>query len=170
MNTLQINKCLDGIGSFGGAHACNMIPTPKLLPVYYIVNTKPLTIDDRKKSGVIDGEHWIVIRLNKDGKCEYFDSFGLPPHHGEITAYLSKHCSKGVKYGNLMLQNPFSRTCGVWCLDFIIQKEFGRSTAHYLSDFKTDLEANDRLVVKRTQCLLSAPLRLLNLNLKTFLN
>ena len=74
MDSRQLKKKLRNIKSFIGVYPRDALPNVGKRPVALIANT-----DSRYEPG----EHWIAIILLKDGVGEYFDSYGLPPLHGE---------------------------------------------------------------------------------------
>lgn len=157
MITSEINKCLRGVTTYVGAFACNQIPEPARLPAAFVVNTAPLTAtDQRSRASVVSGKHWVVIILHDGNKAEYFDSFGVPPCQSNIVEYLANHSNK-LKFNSRMLQDPLSSTCGVWCIDYIIQRmKMKVPMRKYLSSFTGDPAISDRLVVERVTCGLSA--------------
>lgn len=166
MNTSQINMCLQHVPGFIGTFPCNMIPRVERVPSIFVVNTA--RIEGSNKRRVVPGKHWVVLFIHKDRKCEYFDSFGMQPLQKDIVSYISYSCKK-LKYNTQLLQDPLSRTCGVYCIDYIVQRSKGTSLKKYLAQFTSDTSTNDRLVVDRTTCLLSARRLSLRLNLKSLL-
>lgn len=168
MNTLQLNRCLENVKTFRGTFACNLIPYKT--HGYYIINTATADPSQYDDGSVTPGEHWIAVKVKKSGKGIYFDSFGGEVSNNHINAFLEESCYAGYRLSRKMVQNPFSRACGVYCMDFIIQSEDGKSFTSYMSDFTRNYELNDRLVVERTTCRLSAALQQSNLDLRTFLS
>jgi len=83
MDSLQIKKKLRNIKSFIGVYPRDALPDVGKRPVALIANT------DSKYE---PGEHWIAIILLKDGRGEYFDSYGLPTLHGDFQRYMSNMC------------------------------------------------------------------------------
>lgn len=171
MITSDINKCLRGVTSYCGAHPCNSIPDPVSLPAAFVVNTAPLTAaDKRSNEPVISGKHWVVLVLHNSSKAEYFDSFGVPPNQSDIVNYISTH-STTLKFNSRLLQDPLSSACGVWCIDYIIQRmKLNVPMRKYLSSFPGDPTLSDRLVVDRVACGLSARQRQLVLSVRNCLN
>lgn len=49
------------------------------------------------------GTHWVAIRIGRDGRYLYKDSFGLPPFEGLI---------RDILYTNRMEQRMFEDNCG----------------------------------------------------------
>lgn len=171
MITSEINKCLETVSSFNGTYACNRIPKANILPASFVVNTAPLTAaDNHTPKTVVEGKHWIVLILHISGKAEYFDSFGIGPTQPHIAAYIAKH-STSLKFNNRLLQDPFSKTCGVWCIDYIIQRmRQNVSMRAYITSFLSAPDISDRQVVDRVTCGLSARQRLLASKVKNCLS
>ena len=83
MNTKEIERFLDADTIcrqvFQGVYSADTLPpTPRLL----VCNTDPST-----RLGL----HWIVIHVDKNGRGEYFDSFGRAPNE-HFESYMNKHC------------------------------------------------------------------------------
>lgn len=171
MQTNQIDALLIDIPSFAGTYACNRIPIVHFRPAFFVVNTSRLTDKDLDQSHekVVNGKHWVVVMLKERGDGEYFDSLGNPPTQNEIMEFMTRYCPNGFKHSNRMIQNPLSQACGIYCVDFVRQRSSGKKLKAYLSEFKSDLPSNDRLVVNRVTCLSSALPQHFKLNLKTLI-
>src|SRR5664279_2080844 len=83
MNTSQIDSILESDSVckslFQGVYSVDTLPSkPRLL----VCNTDPSTKP---------GSHWIAIYVDKNGRGEYFDSFGRAPQR-EFEHYMNKHC------------------------------------------------------------------------------
>lgn len=169
MNTNEINFFLKNTYGFKGIYPCNMIPKVNCRPAIYVINTSPVTPSQIRKKGVIAGEHWVVVALTRSHKAVYFDSFGFPPKEPDIINFVADN-SNSLRYNTRMLQNPTSRVCGVYCVDFVLQLSKGVSLRAYISGFKNDLYHNDKEVVERLICLLSTRHRSLKSKLKKLLN
>lgn len=147
----QIDELLSDVPGYVGVYPSNHILPPKHRPAAYVVNTAPVP----DKYG---GDHWVAIILKGGGKGEYFDSFGLPPIEHDISTFLGANCHT-FTYSTQRIQSRGSSVCGLYCVDYIRARLVDRTTkAKYLSMYKTDLKANDKLVVDRLSCLLSARL------------
>ena len=75
MDTLMIKKLLKTFPCFKGVFPCDQLPYDANLPINIIANTDPANLP---------GEHWICISIKKNGRGQYFDSFGLPPLKEEL--------------------------------------------------------------------------------------
>ena len=93
MNENQIRAELKCLKSFQGVFACNEHKNPQQLPASYVFNTDP-----REKSGT----HWVAVYIDKNGKGEYFDSFGKKPQK-DILNFMRKLCTE-IKYNNKCFQ------------------------------------------------------------------
>ena len=51
-------------------------------PSAYVINTHPKSLP---------GEHWIAVYFDKNGKGEYFDSYGLPPRVNKFTEFMNRN-------------------------------------------------------------------------------
>ena len=157
MNTGEINSCLKNVQDYVGTFPCNLIPAPssRTKTSIHVINTARLESSDSKHTAkhVIQGDHWVVLIVEPNSYGKYFDSFGLPPEQPDINEYISEHCKNGCSYNTQILQDPFSRMCGPYCLDFIyyMSDDPAHNMSNYLFDFKTNLKANDRLVAKRVK-------------------
>lgn len=125
MDTQQVNCLLTDIPEFVGTFACNLIPNPQTLPAAYVVNTGRVRLRKTTKNRdqiIVDGEHWVTIILKDTGKADFFDSYGLPPTEPEMIDFIQRNSESGVRYSTQMLQNPASRLCGAYCVDYIRQR------------------------------------------------
>ena len=112
----------------------------RVRPILFVVNT------DRARG---PGEHWVCIYLNPTGVGEYFDSYGFPPRHREIKTFLQNNSQRYI-YNNLVLQEPFSQTCGYYCVYYAKQKAKGYSLRQILRNFRTLRPYfNDQYVINR---------------------
>lgn len=169
MITNEINECLKGVKGFVGTFPCNEIPVVPFRPAYYVVNTAPLKPVINVNS-VVSGKHWVALMFKDGGSCEYFDSYGMPPNQADIVTFVSTNCKKTFKYNTQMLQDPLSRVCGVYCIDYILNRSKGIKLESYLGSFTADYRVNDRRALERVTCQLSARRPSLRLNLKTLLD
>jgi hypothetical protein len=147
MITNEIDELLSNIHEFIGTFACNKIPHVKQRPAFLIINTAPLPkkVDNE---GVIQGKHWVAIRLSRDEDNEYFDSFGFPPKQQDIVNYLSS-CGKLLEFNTQQLQDTLSDVCGAYCVDYVRNRAHGIGFKQYLGSFGHDPLANDKAVVNR---------------------
>ena len=164
MLTSDIDNCLSSVPSFVGTFPCNQITPVSVRPAFYVLNTAPLN-----KTSKITGEHWVSVLLKSDGTGEYFDSFGLPPTQPLIAAFLKRTCPQGYDMGCRVLQDASTRVCGVYCVDYVLSRASGLSLQSYLGLFGPNSTLNDKLVIDRVACRLSARQPSLRSKLKTLL-
>ena len=137
MNNRQISALLGEHSCtrrvFKGVFSVDSLPQ-KIDPGIYVVNTD--------KSGN-PGIHWIcIMKMTPKGSVEYFDSYGIEPHHAEIFKCLGQN----YKYSKKPLQSLFSSTCGQYCCFVAHQRALGISFKEILNTFCTDPELNDAFV------------------------
>ena len=136
MNGNQIERfvrrfCRD---KFQGVFSCDTLPpNPELL----VCNTDP---HDKP------GTHWIVIYVDKNGRGEYFDSFGMEPP-AVFKDYMNKHC-RNWTFNRRKLQSVLSRFCGHYCCFYCVYRYNGFSMNKIVSMFTNDATVNDVLVHK----------------------
>ena len=135
MDTRDINKLLQGQTGFLGTFPRDQLPTViKRRPSGLIVNTDTASEP---------GEHWVAIYLANDSCGEYFDSFGLPPLHKEIIAFLNDHNDNGWVYNTITLQDVSSDTCGIYTAFYLQSRLSGYSNEQFLSLFTKHGKIND---------------------------
>ena len=137
MDTITIRKLLKKFSCFKGVFPCDEMPYKQSLPLNIIVNTDP---------SYLKGEHWVCVSIKKDGTGEYFDSFGLPPLKEEIFDFLELNAFKGWTYNQVPLQNITSKTCGNYCVLYIIYKCQGIKRDVFISQFSKNTLENDRKI------------------------
>ena len=86
---------------------------PTIKPKCYIINLQ---------TSAESGSHWTACIINKNsinsnGRCIYFDSYGLPPPQ-ELETLLVKNNIKNFYYQDEVLQKNSNR-CGWFCLYFL---------------------------------------------------
>ena len=135
MDTLLIKKLLSTFSCFKGVYPCDMLPYNAELPLNIIANTDPSNQP---------GKHWICISIKKNGKGEYFDSFGLPPLKEEFINFLGIKATSGWRYNLVTLQNVSSETCGHYSVLYIIYKCQGLTNQDFIGQFYENTLENDR--------------------------
>lgn len=135
MDTHQINFCFKQERKFIGAFARDCLPENiNEFPCGLIINTD---------SSFEKGEHWIAIFLKSKEKGEYFDSFGLPPLHSDFINFLNLHCQKGWSYNTCTIQHYKSKSCGLFCIDFLKSRFKDVSYTSFISKFSVNLSKNE---------------------------
>ena len=142
MNTTELKSCLqqhDFVNKVSlGVFAADKLPDITLLPAAFIANT-----DDSTKGG----QHWTAFYVTKEGKLEYFDSYGFKPFEKLHCKYIKKNFNNRYIYNKNRLQGPMSTTCGQYALAFIFHRCFGISLKDFGGLFdKNEQHQNDHLV------------------------
>jgi hypothetical protein len=132
MNTAKIERLLINQPDFQGVFSCDTLPTtPRLL----VCNTDPSSEP---------GEHWIAIYVDKNGRGEYFDSFGRPPNK-YFETYMNSCCNRWI-FNKKKLQSRISSFCGYYCCLFVVLRCRGLDMPKIVGLFTSDTGYNDWLV------------------------
>jgi|SRR5215470_6848668 len=115
-----ISKC------FYGVFPCDKLPVKVKFPCAVVANTDP---------SWESGEHWVCYYIDKDGKAEYFDSYGLPPSNCELFDF---HNRNGVNhnYNRQQLQGTDSDACGHYCIAFLTNRARGEPLQDIVDRYK----------------------------------
>jgi hypothetical protein len=139
MTTNGIENALrERIGdTFLGVYPCDKLPEtiPSHRPLLLIANTDPSTKP---------GEHWIAICLDKDGRGEYFDSFGRAPKK-TFKTFLDKNCDSWIK-NDRQLQSLMSKFCGLYTVYYCLFRSLNYDMSDILKMFIHDQGVNDWMV------------------------
>ena len=65
------------------------------------------------------GTHWVCYRKTRDGKVQYFDSYGNLKPSTELIEYLRKGGCRRIEYNRSAYQSGDSEICGQLCLLFL---------------------------------------------------
>ena len=117
-----------------GVYAADTLPIHVGLPCAVIANTDP-----KNKPG----EHWVAFFIDRNGVCEFFDSFGEPPIIGHHKVFIKRN-SYQCYYNNFPLQSPTSTVCGHYCLCFLYLKCMNVKSIK--THFTSDRHRNDSFV------------------------
>lgn len=114
MNNIEIYKNLKK-DSFANSTFRAVLPRDKLpktilYPSSFVINTH---------TSKQVGEHWLALYYDKNGKCTFFDSYGLDPSYYKLDSYL-KSTSICYVYNKQRLQALNSKYCGQYCIYFIL--------------------------------------------------
>jgi len=98
-----------------------------------------------------DGTHWTTFKIFDNGKCCYFDPFGMfmPP---DVNSFLMKF--KPVAVNNRIIQDIKSDKCGYFCIAFIKyfddfdtkKNDVFEAFDDFLNCFSNKAKANDKVV------------------------
>jgi len=132
MNSLEIINYLKNFKNFCGVFSRDQINIKLEKNCGIIINTD--TSDG-------PGEHWVAIYFSKS--AIYFDSFGLPPLHDEITKYLNSISPDGWHYNRICFQSLYQDTCGMYCIFFLTCMFKYNCFDHFIEVFKHTTHTND---------------------------
>ena len=134
MNSEEIERVLRQrrVRDFDGVFAADELPDdPRLL----VVNTDPASRP---------GRHWVCICVDKDGRGEYFDSFGRRPAV-YFERYMDRHCSSWT-FNCRQLQSVTSRFCGHYCIYYCVLRSRGVGMFAIVNSLTADTGLNDVLI------------------------
>jgi len=91
------------------------------------------------------GRHWMAIFIPKDSPPEFFDSLGKCPssYSHFLIDFLIEENAHGFVYNYKRLQAPFSSSCGLYCIYFLVQRVKGKSFESILGEFSENLQQNN---------------------------
>ena len=129
MNTREIDNILraDERTSYKGTFPWDKCP--KLNNGSYVINT-----DCSHRPG----QHWVAYHV-RNGRVEFFDSYGNSPSYFRVLPDADKHNGK-------RLQGLLSTTCGHYCVYYLLHRCRGYSMEEITGRFGNDLRDNDRAV------------------------
>ena len=106
-------------------------------PIYLIINTSC-----RKRGG-----HWISLFLKNKNEAYHFDSFGKGVKKENIKYFLILNGYSSIMYNNVNIQDISSKTCGLFCIQFVKHVKSKTSYLKFLKLFDTsNLKKNDLIV------------------------
>lgn len=129
---LKKDKCTQSI--FKGVFARDELPRDLTFPTCFIINTQ-------KRSQ--EGAHWLAFFYNKNGFCNFFDSYGRSPTHFGLDQYLNE-TSKGWNWNRKRIQGN-SSYCGHYCLLFLYFSCRNQSLK-FFTKFSDNVNLNDKLI------------------------
>ena len=105
-------------------------------PSAYVVNSHTSTKP---------GEHWLAVFFDKQGRGEFFDSYGLHPDFNGFTDLMNQNSNEWI-YNSKTVQSLFSIECGNFCIYHILFRCRGFSMRTIVSHFSSNLTENDRRI------------------------
>ena len=118
--------------------------TKDLLPERKPLDTKAYMVNTDLSDD--SGEDWVAVYF-RDNRVIYFDPYGMSPDKDYILPFIKRKSSGWIQKKE-MLQDPWSKTCGMCCIYVIHQLNRGHDleTAIYkeLKGTGEDLSQNDR--------------------------
>lgn len=134
MNTDEIKTSLRSFKRFKGVFPADRIPMELTIGHAVIVNTDVSSLP---------GQHWVALLATSKDEGEYFDSFGRFPFTRELISWCDRQFQRGFSYSNIVLQHPFSDSCGQFCIQFVKHRLSGLSYQQFLSDYSSNLVENE---------------------------
>ena len=124
----------DGIGVF----PADRLPPVNTYPSALVVNT-----DESNRPGT----HWLAMYFTKDGRAEFFDSYGLPPDtYGQhFQSFLRNNSSQFIRNA-VRLQSLTTMVCGQHCLFYLLHRCRDISMRAVVFVFTDDYLVNDVMV------------------------
>ena len=104
---------------------------------FFIYNLEP---------SYMSGSHWVATFV-KDGRINYFDSFGLPPFQ-EIVNHAEKK-NLTLIHQNNQIQDLGTTTCGYFCLYFLNEMNKGSSYFDLLQVFDVNDTMKNEKIIER---------------------
>ena len=90
------------------------------------------------------GSHFVAVFFDKK-KIEYFDSYGLPPFVPKIKNFL-KSVKKNFCWNNICIQSYTSLHCGLYCLAYLLGKDYNITMKKFVELFNENTLENDEIV------------------------
>jgi len=118
MDAIHIEHALQGLHSFLGIYASDLLPLSIAQTGTIIVNTDPHTET---------GTHWQAIHFQKPHRFSsgyFFDSYSRYPHIPSILDFIRLHCTVW-QYKRTQLQGPTTTVCGEYCCLFALCMDRG---------------------------------------------
>lgn len=142
MNSFEIERkirTVDGIGRyFVGVFSSDKLPK-KVPPYCFVANTDP---------SAKPGSHWCAFFVFEKW-CEFFDSYGRSPNNPTLPlSFMQFIGNKPCYYNSLFLEGIFSKTCGDFCVYYIILRSTGVNFANILASFSKNRIVNDKFVTR----------------------
>lgn len=119
---------------FLGVFPRDELPEIKTYPSCFIINTDP-----KSKPG----EHWLAFYIDKNGICDFFDSYGNAPVRFGLEDYLSKF--KSWNFSRQKIQGD-SLNCGIYCILFLLYRSQNKLKEFY-SEFNKTSILNDKKLI-----------------------
>ena len=118
---------------FLGVFPRDRLPLIKKYPCCFIANNQ----SSNKK-----GEHWIAFFYDKNKFCTFFVSYGLEPSLYRLISYLDK-TSNGYDFNINQYQSFFSKSCGYFCLLFLVLKSININLDTFLT---SNFDQNEKIL------------------------
>lgn len=108
-------------------------------PSLYILNTAPSSSP---------GEHWCVVCFFRGRIAYFFDSYGKPPGHYDLTEILAPYADH-VYHNSKCVQGETAKTCGHHCIYFSVLLSYGNTPDEIMATYdNSSMRKNDNMVYK----------------------
>ena len=139
LSTSDINNMLSGVKIFKGTFPSDLVPLrSKTQTQAFVINTS---------GNNLPGSHWVALIVS-DGKCRYFDSFGVENLNLDILTVLKEVGITNYDFCSRQIQPLYSDKCGFYCVAFILSFVHGISYRKFIDIFSDDLEINDKICLQ----------------------
>ena len=137
MDSVQLLRVLKG-DSMTRSYALGVFPSDSLPPVNKYPSALIANVDGEFQMG----SHWLDMYFTRDGKAEFFDSYGLSPEtYGQRFQTFSQYI-----YNTVCLQSSTTTVCGQHCLFYLLHRCRDISMQAIVSMYTDDYLVNDVLV------------------------
>ena len=119
---------------FLGVYARDELPEDLSYPCCLVFNTQP-----RSQRG----QHWLAIFYDKNGNCDFFDSFAMPAANYSLVPYLERTSNTWVENKKRILGN--SQYCGHYAILFLIFRVRSNSVKFFQA-FSSNYSNNDKII------------------------
>jgi len=138
IDTVLIQNVLEGLNSFLGVYASNLLPLSIAHTSTIIVNTDPHTEP---------GTHWQAIYFHHPHRSSggyFFDSYGRYPHIPSILDFIRRHCTVW-QYNRTQLQGLTTTVCGEYCCLFDLYMDRDYTPKQFEGLFAAASDADQRI-------------------------
>ena len=128
MDTVQIQHALQGVNSFLGVYASDLLPLS-------IVQTSTITDPHTEPS-----LHWQVINFQTPhctSNGYFLDSYGRYPFIPSILDFIRRHCTVW-QYNRTQFQGPTTTVCGEYCCLFALYMDRGYTPQQFVGLFAAE--------------------------------
>lgn len=132
-----LGKCLAGTRVHPlGVFAADMVPYQDALRIITTARTNrdavAFIVNTDKASR--PGEHWVAFLLLRDGRLEFFDSYGLQlSDYHNIASHMVPAMPAVTKHNSVCLQSLDTSSCGQYCILYIYARARGATFTSFVN-------------------------------------
>ena len=119
---------------FSGVFARDELPENVNYPSCLVFNTQP-----RAQRG----QHWLALFYDKNGNCDFFDSFAMPASNYALVPYLERTSNSWAENRKRIQGN--SQYCGHYVILFLLFRVRANSVKFFQS-FSSNYSHNDKII------------------------